>query len=136
GADLDEVHVAGYESEPTITVNPASPRNIVASWIQDAATAGGRSDLVASSGNLGKSWTRSTIPGLTACTGGAADAAGDPWLSAGVDGTVYFTGVTASFSPERRIAEIVASHATDGGHVWASPVTVGPPDLRNDKSAI
>jgi hypothetical protein len=136
GADLDDAHIAGYESESTITVNPANPRNIVASWIQDASAVGGRSDLVASSGNLGKSWTRSTIPGLTACTGGTADAAADPWLSAGVDGTVYFTGVAASFSPEGRIAEIVASHATDGGHTWSSTVTVGPPDLRNDKPAI
>jgi hypothetical protein len=136
GANRDADHIAGYELEPTITVNPANPRNIVASWMQDAGTAAARSDLVASSGNLGKSWTRSTIPGLTACTGGTADASGDPWLSAGVDGTIYFTGVAAAFSPEGRIAEIVASHAKDGGRTWSSTATVGPPDLRNDKPAI
>jgi hypothetical protein len=53
-----------------------------------------------------------------------------------VDGTIYFTGVAASFSPEGRIGEIGASHATDGGRTWSSMVTVGPPDLRNDKPAI
>lgn len=77
-----------------------------------------------------------TIPGLTACTGGTADAAGDPWLSTGVDGTAYLTGVAATFSPEGRIAEIVASHSNDRGRSWAEVVTVAPPDLRNDKPAI
>ena len=136
GADHDDAHIAGYESEPTITVNPANPHNIVASWMQDAGTAAARSDLVASSRDLGKAWTRSTIPGLTACTGGTADAAADPWLSAGVDGTVYFTGAAASFSAEGRNAEIAASHATAGGRTWSTTATVSPPDLRNDKPAI
>src|SRR5438034_1975849 len=91
GADLDDAHIAGYVSEPSITVNPANPRNIIASWMQDVGPdVAARSDLVASTSDRGKTWTRSTIPGFTACTGGTADAAGDPWLSAGSDGTVYF----------------------------------------------
>jgi hypothetical protein len=137
GAANDDAHIPGYETEPSITVNPRRPRRIVASWMQDPGPGvAARSTPIAWSRNRGRTWRRTTIPGLTVCTGGAADAAGDPWLSTGADGTAYFTGVAASFSPEGRIAEIVASHSNDRGRSWASVVTVAPPDLRNDKPAI
>src|SRR5215213_9439219 len=45
GAALDETHVAGDEIEPAITVNPANPRNIVATWQQDLGFTA-RSDLI------------------------------------------------------------------------------------------
>jgi hypothetical protein len=32
------------------------------------------------------------IPGLSRCTGGSADVATDPWVSAGPDSTVYVSG--------------------------------------------
>ena len=137
GADLDSAHIAGYETEPTITVNPRKPHNIIASWMQDAGPGvAARSDLIASSRDLGKKWKRSTIPGLTACTGGTADAAADPWLSAGVDGTVYFVGAGASFTAVGRIAEILASPSDDRGRTWADAAAVAVPDARNDKPAI
>src|SRR4029453_1836814 len=73
GARFDDLAITGYELEPIVTVNPANPRNLVAAWKQDVGPANqSRSDLVASSLDGGKSWTRSTIPGLTACTRGAA----------------------------------------------------------------
>lgn len=137
GAANDDAHIAGYETEPSITVSPRRPRRIIASWMQDPGPGvAARSTPIASSRNRGTTWKRTTIPGLTACTGGTADAAGDPWLSTGVDGTAYFTGVAASFSPEGRIAEIVASHSDDRGRSWANVTTVASPDLRNDKPAI
>ena len=74
GALHDDTNITGYELEPAITVNPANPRNIIAVWKQDVGPFNGtRSDLVASSGDGGKTWTRSTIPGLRICTGGTAD---------------------------------------------------------------
>ena len=39
GARFDDQTITGHELEPTITVNPANPRNIVAAWKQDVGTA-------------------------------------------------------------------------------------------------
>jgi hypothetical protein len=57
----DLTHIAGAEIEPSITVNPANPRNIVATWQQDLGTAAS-SDLIGTSYDGGKTWTRVTIP--------------------------------------------------------------------------
>ena len=102
GAAFDATMITGQEVEPSITVNPADPRNIVATWKQDVGPDSTRSDLVASSLDGGRTWTRSTIPGLSKCTGGTADGASDPWVSAGIDGTVYFTGLAPHFRAPRR----------------------------------
>ena len=90
GAAQDDAHIAGAEIEPAVTVDPTHPRTIVASWQQDLGF-GGRSDLIGTSRDGGRTWSRRTIPGLTRCTGGTADSASDPWLAAGGDGTIYFT---------------------------------------------
>ena len=82
GAAQDDTHIAGAEIEPAITVDPSRPGTIVATWQQDLGH-GGRSDLIATSRDGGRTWSRRTIPGLTRCTGGTADSASDPWLSAG-----------------------------------------------------
>jgi hypothetical protein len=129
--------ITGHELEPTITVNPANPRNIIAAWKQDVGPAlQSRSDLVASSLDGGKTWTRSTIPGLTKCTGGTADSGSDPWLSAGGDGTVYFGGLAASLSTDPPTAAVVASHSRDGGRTWPAPATAAAPLAGNDTDAI
>jgi BNR repeat protein len=128
GAFHDGEKPTGLETEPAITVNPANPRNIVATWKQDVSAAfNARDDLVASSLDGGKTWKRSTIPGLTRCTGGTSDTASDPWVSAAGDGTVYFGGQSGltSTDPLPLIA-IVASHSGDGGRHWAPPTTVAP----------
>jgi hypothetical protein len=107
GALFDETHIAGAEIEPFVTVNPRNPSNIIATWQQDLGFAS-RSDLIGTSRNGGKTWTRVTIPGLTRCTGGSYDAASDPWVSAGPDGTVYFTGLPASLASELPAIALVA----------------------------
>jgi len=127
--------ITGSELEPAIAVNPANPRNIVGTWQQDIGLAA-RSDLVASSLNGGKTWRRSTIPGLTVCTGGTADFASDPWLSAGVDGTVYFSGTAGVLTADPPPVSVVASRSKDGGRTWLPPVTVAPLDAGNDTDAI
>ena len=122
GALYDETNITGHELETMITVNPANPRNIIAAWKQDVGPFNGtRSDLVASSQDGGKTWTRTTIPGLTVCTGGTADAGSDPWVSAGGDGTVYFSGLAADLSTEPPTTAVVASHSGDGGRTWPMP---------------
>lgn len=61
----DDQAITGHELEPAITVNPANPRNIVATWKQDVGPEQSRGDLVGSSLDDGRTWTRSTIPGPT-----------------------------------------------------------------------
>src|SRR5436305_13481055 len=101
GAIQDDTNITGYELEPMITVNPANRRNIIATWKQDVGPFDGtRSDLIASSLDGGKTWRRSTIPGLSICTGGTADAPSDPWVAAGGDGTAYFSGLAADLATD------------------------------------
>jgi len=130
------VVITGHELEPAITVNPADGRNIVAAWKQDVGPAQTRSDLVASSRDGGKTWTRSTIPGLTTCTGGVAEIGSDPWVSAGRDGTVYFSGLAAKLTAGRPETAVVASHSRDGGRTWPAAVTVAPRLVGNEQPSV
>ena len=137
GALSDETNITGHELEPAIAVNPADRRNIIAAWKQDVGPFNGtRSDLVASSQDGGKTWMRSTIPGLGICTGGTADSPSDPWVSAGGDGTVYFGGLAADISTEPPTTAVVASHSGDGGRTWLPVVTVAPPLPGNETDVI
>jgi hypothetical protein len=136
GALHDETNITGHELETAIIVNPANPRNIIAAWKQDVGPDSTRSDLVASSLDGGRTWTRTTIPGLSVCTGGTADAGSDPWVSAGGDGTVYFGGLAADLSTAPPTTAVVASHSGDGGRTWPSVATVAPPLQGNETDAI
>jgi hypothetical protein len=136
GAAFDRTAVAGQELEPSITVDPANPRNIVAAWKQDVGPDSARSDLIAVSRNGGRTWQRRTIPGLSVCTGGTADGASDPWVSAGRDGTVYFSALAPHFLAEPPLSAIVASRSRDGGRTWSVPATLAPPAQGNETPAI
>src|SRR6266508_5536663 len=137
GAFHDAEKPTGLEIEPAITVNPANPRNIVATWKQDVSAAfNARDDLVASSLDGGKTWRRSTIPGLTRCTGGTSDTASDPWVSFGGDGRAYFGGQAGLTSTDPPSIAIAASHSVDGGRHWAGPATVAPRLGGNEQRAV
>jgi len=137
GALGDETKVTGLEIEPAIAVNPTNPRNIVATWKQDISGAfNARDDLVASSFDGGRTWHRTTIPGLTRCSGGTADTASDPWVSFAGDGTAYFGGQAGSLTSDPPPIAIVASNSSDGGRHWAPPATVAPPLEGNENPAI
>jgi hypothetical protein len=135
GALLDETHIAGAEIEPAITVNPANPRNIVATWQQDLGYAG-RSDLISTSRDGGNTWARTTIPGLTRCTGGTADAASDPWVSAGPDGTIYFTGASIFLSTDPPAGANVSSRSRDGGRHWSPIASVTAASPRVERAVV
>lgn len=128
GTAFDSTMITGQEVEPSITVNPANPRNIVGTWKQDVGPDSTRSDLVASSLDGGRTWRRSTIPGLSKCTGGTADGGSDPWVSAGLDGTVYFSGLAPHFQAGTPLNAVVVSRSRDGGRTWRVPATISPPD--------
>jgi hypothetical protein len=136
GAAFDATMITGQEVEPSITVNPANQRNIVGTWKQDVGPDSTRSDLVGSSLDGGRTWRRSTIPGLSKCTGGTADGGSDPWVSAGVDGTVYFTGLAPHFQGTTPHSAVVASRSRDGGRTWQVPATISPPAEGNEMPAI
>ena len=136
GALFDDTNITGLELEPFLTVNPARPANIIATWKQDVGPRGTRTDLIASSLNHGKTWKRSTIPGLSACTGGTADGASDPWVSAGGDGTVYFGGLPADLATDPPTTAVVASRSGNGGRTWRAPTTVAAPRQGNETDAI
>jgi hypothetical protein len=133
GAVGDAQRVAGAELEPMITVSPTNPRDIVATWQQDVGFAA-RADMVGASPDGGRTWKRTVIGG-SRCAGGAADAASDPWISAGPRGSVYFAGVTAAL-PEPAHVAIVALHSRDGGRTWSPLRTVSAADIRNDKPSV
>ena len=135
GATLDETRIAGAEIEPAITVNPADPRNIVATWQQDVGRNASRSDLIGTSGDGGKTWKRVTIPGLSRCTGGSADSATDPWVSAGPDGSVYFSGA-ALFLSDPLPAVLVTSRSRDRGRRWSPAVTFAGPSVRVEREVV
>ena len=127
----------GYEGETTITANPGRPGNLVASWMQDlGGDFGSRSGLIASSRDYGKTWKRTTIPGLTSFTGGTADGFADPWLSAGPDGAVSFLGATLTATATGPSFSIVSSTSLNGGRTWPEPGPVTTPDGRNDKPTV
>ena len=128
GAAFDETMITGQEVEPSITVNPANPRNIVGTWKQDVGPDSTRSDLVASSLDAGRTWRRRTIPELSKCTGGTADGGSDPWVTAGLDDTVYVSGLAPHFQGSTPLNAVVVSRSPDGGRTWRVPATISPPD--------
>lgn len=135
GALFDDTHIAGAEIEPFITVDPEHPLDIVATWQQDLGFTG-RADLIGTSRDGGRTWSRVTIPGTSRCSGGTADAASDPWVSAGADGRTYFIGSAASLASDPPPVALLASASRDGGRSWSAPSTVAPADNRNDKPTI
>jgi hypothetical protein len=135
GALGDDTHIPGAEIEPSVTVDPSNARHIVATWQQDLGLAA-RTDMIGTSDDGGRTWTRVTIPGLTRCTGGQADAVSDPWVSTGGDGRVYFTGLPGSLASDPPAVALVATSSGDGGVHWNPLVTVAPADPRVDKEVI
>jgi BNR repeat protein len=136
GAGLDETRIAGAEIEPAITVNPAHSRNIVATWQQDLGRGAARTDLIGTSRDGGRTWKRVKIPGLSRCTGGSADVATDPWLSAGADGTVYFSGAVVFTSSDPPPAALFASHSRNQGRSWSRAVRFAGPSTRLEREVI
>src|SRR5215213_5946033 len=135
GAAQDDTHIAGAEIEPAVTVDPTHPRRIVATWQQDLGF-GGRTDLIATSPDGGRTWSRRTIPGLTRCTGGTADSASDPWVAAARDGTVYFTGAAISLATDPPIGTNVSSRSRDGGRHWTRTTPISATSTRTERMVV
>jgi hypothetical protein len=136
GARSDDTNITGHELEPAIAVNPARPQNIVAAWKQDVGPHSTRADLTAASLDGGRTWKRSSIPGLTVCTGGTADAGSDPSVSSGADGNVYVSGLAADISTDPPTTAVVVSRSRNGGRSWPQPITVAAPLQGNETDTV
>lgn len=131
---IDDTQSRDAEEESTLAISPIDPRNVAAAWIEDPR----ESDIVSSSHDGGRSFTRVLVPGFSRCTGGGEQLAADPWLSFGRDGALYFSGLAydlivtpAGLTVETAAIELARSE--DGGLSWSRPVIVRPADGYNDK---
>lgn len=122
----DPNYTRGLSVETSVAVDPRDPRRILVAWIQDGAA----TDLVMASRDGGRSFSRILVPGLSACTGGSADAASDPGVAFSSDGRVaYFSGAVVnvfSLNPFNVSVGMAASRSLDQGVSWSNPFMVQP----------
>jgi len=117
------------QNETAIVVDPTNPQHIVAGAndYRTCCNSTGTNDAtgwVYVSFNGGATWTNIQVPGLTVQTGAEGvfkqfDAAGDPALAIGPDGTVYYANIV--FNRGSPASGIAMSVSHDGGLTWGAP---------------
>ena len=117
------------QNETTVAVNPLNPLNLVAGTNDyrvccDLQGFNDGTGWAYASVNGGATWTNVQLPGLTVETGGQGifkrfDAAGDPVVAFGADGTVYYANIV--FSRVSPASGVAVSSSTDGGLTWGAP---------------
>lgn len=135
------------QNETTVAVNPMNPRNIVAGANDyrtccDFTALNDGTGFAYASFDGGSTWANVQLPGLTAETGGQGqfsqvDAAGDPALAFGRDGTVYYANIV--FSRTSFASGVAVSTSHDGGRTWSRRNMVtwsGAGNFFNDKEWI
>ena len=117
----------GEAEEPFVAMNPISPNNVVAAWIQ-----GPFQDIIATvSNDGGQTWQQAVMP-FTLCSGGRFLGSGDPWLSFAPDGDLHAIALAGNTSNE-----VVVSNSNDGGLHWSPAILVtGSGDLSPDHPSI
>ena len=113
------------QNETPLAINPTDPNNLITGandWNYNDGCA------VNASFDGGKTWTPTLpsgfVPGLTKYTNdpsvpgtGIYDAAGDPYVAFGPDGTAYFACQAFNFTPPFEIA-LYVSRSSNGGRTW------------------
>ena len=117
------------QNETTVAVNPTNPLNVVAGTNDyrvccDFTGLNDGTGWAYYSFDGGASWHNVQLPGLTAETGGSGnfkrtDAAGDPALAFGPDGTLYYANIV--FSRVSFASGVAVSVSHDGGATWSDP---------------
>jgi len=117
------------QNETTIAVDPGNPNHLVAGAndYRVCCDLDGLNDTTGwayTSFDGGTTWTNVQVPGLTVETGGRGqftkvDSAGDPAMTIGPDGTVYYANIV--FSRDRFASGIAVSVSHDGGLTWDRP---------------
>jgi hypothetical protein len=130
------------EIEPSLAVNPANERNIVAVWQQDRwSNNGSRGHVVATSFDGGSTWTTVTQTKTSLCTGGTEANGGgmfraaNPWLAFGPDGTAYLSSIGVPFFNQ---TAVYVNRSDDGGLTWSDPAVLqfAAGTAMNDKATI
>lgn len=117
------------QNETAIAVDPTNPNHLVAGAndYRVCCNSTGTNDTSGwayVSFNGGITWTNVQAQGLTVQTGGTGvfqqfDAAGDPALAIGPDGTVYYANIV--FNRSNPATGIAVSVSHDGGLTWDPP---------------
>lgn len=116
---------SGTAVEPTVAVNPANRKHIVAAWQQGRVFNGGALEIgIAYSDDYGQCWKQTTVP-LQICDGGITQRLSDPWLSYSKDGKVVYLNALAinatqvPYTYKQNNAIVSTSH--DNGKTWSKP---------------
>ena len=134
--------------EPWVAVEPTNPSRLLVGHQQDRWSDGGaRGDIDAISNDGGGTWTNplpANPPDVTACTGGKALRASDPWVAFANDGTAFF--MSLFFDPAKpttpfggRKGGMLMSRSTDHGATWSGPIaliTNNSPHVLDDKNSV
>ena len=118
------------QEEPSLAVNPANPKNIVAAWIGGSA----KGIVTAVTFDGGKRWQQVVIPGVNECSGGAFFGAVDPWVSFAPNGATYVVSLALYAG-----TAIGINKSNDGGLHWSEPIIVDAntdPRFSPDKPSI
>ncbi len=127
------------QNETTVAVNPTNANNVVAG-ANDYRVCCDFTGLNDGTGwayysfDGGATWHNVLVPGLTAETGGSGsfkriDAAGDPAMAFGPDGTLYYANIV--FSRTSFASGVAVSTSHDGGISWSTPNMVSFVDAGN-----
>lgn len=124
-ANTSEVNYPNAAVEPRVAANPRTLEtgngNLVGVWQQDRWADGGARGLVAGySFDGGHTWSETPLPFSTCAPGGLSyDAASDPWVSFGPDGTAYIAAIVLDkFDPALLRQGIATATSMDGGRTW------------------
>src|SRR4051794_24208181 len=132
------------EAEPSLAVDPADARHLIAVYQQDRfpVDGGALGNLAGVSQDGGDTFATATFPGLTKCTGGTRERGSDPWVSFGPDGSVYVAHLTFDENPALGTAglagptQLASTTSTDGGRPWSGPSRIVDENIYDDREAI
>src|SRR6059058_2381997 len=128
--------------EPSIAVNPANPKNVIAVYQEGRIADGGdATNGFATSLDGGKSWKTGELPGLTSYPGqgGVFERASDAVVAFGPHGLVYANSLVFNSSKGSGLRSGIAVNVSkDGGRTWSAPVVLQDDRLggTNDKNWI
>jgi hypothetical protein len=111
---------SGAEAEPSLAVNPADSRVIVAAYQEDRLKPGAALSNVASvSRDGGHTFKQMLLPGTSICSGGQSGFATDPVATFGPDGTAYVSS--------QLISGYAVSRWTAGQAAWQTSMATTTP---------
>ena len=141
-ADIQEYVQRDTQIEPSIAVNPANPRNVVAVYQEGRIADGGdATNGYATTFDAGKTWRYGELPNLTTFPhqGGMFERASDAVVAFGPHNTVYANSLVFDFNTGGGLRSGIAVNVSkDGGRHWSKPVILQDDKLGglNDKNWI